>query len=166
MFSGCVGASSSRPIGIKLRKRLALSEWKVTKPPSDKGACSVSSIQESAQVLQHLLGAVALEQAERSGFCQRRSKLSGSSWVWGLVLGWLSNPQASLCALAQATACAGAVVSPQALEQRFNEAGAALLCSKRCWGRPLSTAWLGLVLGSGRAWSGASSGCWCKTAQR
>ncbi len=84
-------------------------------------------IQDSAVVLQDVLGEVAQQAARPSGFCVRRSKLRGEAWVQGLVFGWLAQPQATLCQLAQAAACAGAPVSPQAMERRFTAQGAALL---------------------------------------
>lgn len=62
-----------------------------------------------------------------SGFCQRTSPISSSAWVQGLVFGWLADPNASLSSLARALAVAGASVSPQAVQYRFGEAGAALL---------------------------------------
>ncbi|BCM91560.1 hypothetical protein IAD21_03435 [Abditibacteriota bacterium] len=65
--------------------------------------------------------------ARPSGFCQRQSRLSAGAWVQGLVFGWLSNPNASVSRLASAIAVAGAPVSPQAVQQRFGEAGATLL---------------------------------------
>lgn len=65
--------------------------------------------------------------ATSSGFCQRSSTISASAWVQGLVFGWLSNPNASLSSLARTFAVAGAPVSPQAVQQRFGEAGAKLL---------------------------------------
>lgn len=67
--------------------------------------------------------------ARPSGFCQRRSRLSASAWVQGLVFGWLANPKASVASLASAMAVAGAPISPQAVQQRFGEAGAQLLRS-------------------------------------
>ena len=62
-----------------------------------------------------------------SGFCQRASSIRPQAWVQGLVLGWLDNPHASVCALARALAVAGAPVSPQAVDKRFGVQGAALL---------------------------------------
>lgn len=62
-----------------------------------------------------------------SGFCRRRSRLSASAWVQGLVFGWLSNPRASVGSLARTIAVAGSSISAQAVQQRFSVAGAALL---------------------------------------
>lgn len=65
--------------------------------------------------------------AHSSGFCQRTSPITAQAWVQGLVFGWLAQPQASVKALACALAEAGADVTPQAVQQRFNEPGARLL---------------------------------------
>lgn len=65
--------------------------------------------------------------AVSSGFCQRTSPISASAWVQGLVFGWLSDPNATVSSLARALAVAGTPVSPQAVQQRFSEAGATLL---------------------------------------
>ena len=62
-----------------------------------------------------------------SGFCQRRSRVSASAFVQGLVFGWLQEPNASVSALARAVAVAGSPVSPQGLQQRFTWASATLL---------------------------------------
>lgn len=63
----------------------------------------------------------------RSGFRQRRSRITPAAWVQGLVFGWLSNPQASVSGLARSIAIAGANISPQAVQQRFSEASVELL---------------------------------------
>lgn len=74
---------------------------------------------------------VFLEETEKlgrcSGFCRRRSPITPQAWVQGLVFGWLADPQASVSALARSMALAGAVVTPQAVQQRFGQAGIQLL---------------------------------------
>ena len=87
----------------------------------------ISTVSEILGVLSQLFGPETAASACSSGFCQRRSKLSGQAFVQGLVFGWLNDPQARVCDLAAAVACAGVAISPQALQQRFNARSAALL---------------------------------------
>lgn len=87
----------------------------------------------SVNQISHELQELFLIECERlgrpSGFCRRSSPLHATAWVQGLVFGWLNQPQASVAALARAIAVAGSPVSPQAVQQRFGEAGACLLRS-------------------------------------
>jgi len=82
---------------------------------------------EVAEALQILFTNVANAAADRTGFVQRTSKLTGAAFVQGLTFGWLANPQATLEELAQAVGMAGVSLSPQALEQRFTPQAAACL---------------------------------------
>jgi hypothetical protein len=77
--------------------------------------------------LGHVFGPATEAFVRSSGFCQRRSALSGLAFVQGLVFGWLHDPQARVADLAHAIGCAGCAISPQALQQRFSPQGAALL---------------------------------------
>lgn len=70
---------------------------------------------------------VADSLARRSGFVQRRSKLTGSAFAQAVVFGWLANPQAALPELAQAAAATGVPISPQGLDQRCTEHAAGFL---------------------------------------
>ncbi len=58
---------------------------------------------------------------------QRTRKLTGSSLVQALVLGWLGQPDATLEALTQTAAGLGVPISPQGLDQRFTPATAPCL---------------------------------------
>ena len=58
-----------------------------------------------------------------------RAKFSASTLVQTLVLGWLAHPDATVEQLAQSAARVGGAASPQAIDQRFTPATAALLQS-------------------------------------
>jgi hypothetical protein len=82
---------------------------------------------EVAEALQIVFTSTANAAADRTGFVQRTSKLTGAAFVQALTFGWLANPQATLEELAQAAGTAGVSLSPQALEQRFTPQAAACL---------------------------------------
>jgi hypothetical protein len=77
--------------------------------------------------LQTLFISTANDLARRSGFVQRRSKLSGAVFAQAVVFGWLADPHAPLSALTQAAATAGVCISPQGLDQRCTESAAIFL---------------------------------------
>jgi hypothetical protein len=79
-----------------------------------------TTIPQLSQAMRQVLGEVAHLSALKSGFTQRRSKLSGAVFVQTLVLGWLNNPQASLESLTQTAAALGVKLSPQGLDYRFS----------------------------------------------
>ena len=85
------------------------------------------SLPQIATALEHVLTTVANEAAVATGFLRRRRVLTGATFVQGLVLGWLGQPDASLHALTQALVVRGAAISPQGLAQRFGPEAAALL---------------------------------------
>lgn len=89
----------------------------------------MQSLPQVATVLEYVLTCVADEAAVAVGFVRRRRVLSGATFVQGLVLGWLGQPQASLHQLTQALATRGVRISPQGLAQRFGPAAAALLAA-------------------------------------
>ena len=86
-----------------------------------------TSLQELAEILQQLLIIDANQLGRTSGFIQRQRKLTGSSFVQALVFGWQANPRASLEDLCQAACASGVTISPQGLQERLNERGAAFL---------------------------------------
>jgi hypothetical protein len=69
--------------------------------------------------LRTLLTTTARRLARVHGGVKRRSRFAGDTLVQTLVLGWLSNPQASLRQLCQMAAVRGVAITPQGLEQRF-----------------------------------------------
>lgn len=85
------------------------------------------SVNQISRELQELFIFECQRLGRSSGFCQRSSPLLATSWVQGLVFGWLEQPRASVAALARAIAVAGSPVSPQAVQQRFGKAEADLL---------------------------------------
>jgi DDE family transposase len=87
----------------------------------------MTTIPQVALAMQAVLGPVATDAARRSGFVQRRSKLSGARFVQALVFGWLANPRASLEELCQMAALLGVSLRPQSLDERFTERAAACL---------------------------------------
>lgn len=79
------------------------------------------SVNQISRELQELFISECQRLGRSSGFCQRSSPLLATSWVQGLVFGWLEEPRASVAALARAIAVAGSPVSPQAVQQRFGK---------------------------------------------
>lgn len=84
----------------------------------------MNTINTTARFMQSFLGPCAEDAGLKTGFVKRRSKLTGSLFVQTLVLGWLSNPNATLEELAQTAAARGVRISPQGLDQRFTMEGA------------------------------------------
>lgn len=87
----------------------------------------MASLAQVATAMQDVLTTVADQAARETGFIQRVRKWTGAIFVQTLVLGWLSNPAASLSELTQVAAKRGISVSPQGLAQRFGKAAADLL---------------------------------------
>jgi hypothetical protein len=67
-----------------------------------------------------VLTRAAARAGRKSGFVQRRSKLSASKWVQTLVFGYLANPQASLSELSQTARLCGCQITAQGLDERFS----------------------------------------------
>jgi hypothetical protein len=84
-------------------------------------------VTQVADAMQDVLTETADIIGRETGFIQRQRKLSGSSFAQTLVLGWLSNPDATLEELAQTAATLGVVISPQGLDDRFTPQGADFL---------------------------------------
>jgi hypothetical protein len=82
---------------------------------------------EVAEALPIVFTSTANAAADRTGFVQRASKLTGAAFVQAVTFGWLANPQATLEELAQAAGTVGVPLSPQALAQRFTPQAAACL---------------------------------------
>ncbi len=72
-----------------------------------------------AKSMQTILTVVADKMALKTGFVKRIRKLTGSIFLQTLVLGWLSNPDATLDELAQTAATLGLSITPQGLDKRF-----------------------------------------------
>lgn len=85
------------------------------------------TIPQVAQAMQTVLTSVADTAARTTRFVQRQSKLTGALFTQTLVFAFLSNPHASREELAQTAATLGLDITPQGLDQRMTEAGAACL---------------------------------------
>jgi len=84
-------------------------------------------IAKIAEAMQKVLGQVADEAGKATGFIKRQVKVTGSNFAKTLVLGWLSNPTASLEELCQTALDVGLEITPQGLDLRFTKTAAACL---------------------------------------
>lgn len=87
----------------------------------------MKSITSLPTILQNLLTTEADHAGVASGFVRRRRKLTGSSFVQTLVVGWLNRPAASLDNLTQTAALLPVAIRPQSLDERFTPQSAACL---------------------------------------
>jgi hypothetical protein len=87
----------------------------------------MASIAQVSEAMQTVLTTVADTAACATSFVQRASKLTGALFTQTLVLGFLSDPDSTREGLAQTAAALGLDISPQALDQRMTETGAACL---------------------------------------
>ena len=87
----------------------------------------MASIAQVSQAMQTVLTTVADAAARTTGFVQRVSKCTGALFTQTLVLGFLSNPQATREELAQTAATLGLTISQQGRDQRMTETAAACL---------------------------------------
>jgi hypothetical protein len=85
------------------------------------------TVPEVAAALESVFTTVADSAARATKFVQRQSKLTGAAFVQAVTLGWLAKPDASLEELAQCAAARGVRISPQGLDQRFNQRASACL---------------------------------------
>jgi hypothetical protein len=84
-------------------------------------------IRDLQQVLQLVLVDSATEHGLTSGWQRRRGQLSPSQFVQALVWGFLEAPEATVGHLTRVAHATGALVTPQALSQRFSERSVDLL---------------------------------------
>ena len=87
----------------------------------------MNKIPQISEAIQTVLTTTADASAQKTGFTKRQSKLTGSAFVQTLVLGWLSDPAASLDNLTSLAAQLGVSISAQGLDQRFSAHSAACL---------------------------------------
>ena len=81
----------------------------------------MTRITRVAKAMQAILVDKANELAVKTGFMRRERVLTGSSFVSGLMSGWIANSSSSLEGLSQAVGNAGTPISRQGLASRFNE---------------------------------------------
>lgn len=87
----------------------------------------MTTIPQVSQAMQTVLTSVADAAARTTKFVMRTSKLTGALFTQALVLGFLANPRATREQLAQTAVTLGVDISPQGIDQRMTEAGAACL---------------------------------------
>jgi DDE family transposase len=85
------------------------------------------SVTEIASAMQGLLTETARRLGRETQFVERASKLDGASFAQTCVLGWSEHPDASLSQLSQTAASVGVAISPQGLDQRFDQEAASFL---------------------------------------
>ena len=79
----------------------------------------MKTVTQVVKALQSILTTEAMTAAKETGAIQRQRKFTGASLAQTFVLGWLANPQATLEELAQTAGLCDAVLTPQAIDQRF-----------------------------------------------
>jgi hypothetical protein len=89
----------------------------------------METVAQVSQAMQTVLTTLAEEADVDLHYTKRPdlAKFSASTLVQTLVLGWLAHPEATVEQLTQTAATVGVDVSPQAIDQRFTFATAALL---------------------------------------
>lgn len=80
---------------------------------------STEEFKQSSEKLQGFLEKVATRASIKSGFMKRQRALTGEVFAKTWIIGNLEKPDATLNELAQVSAELGAVVSPQAINQRI-----------------------------------------------
>lgn len=84
-------------------------------------------LSDVATSMQEVLTTEADAIAEETDLVKRQRKFTGATFAQTLVLGWLSNPDATLDELTQTAAVLGVKISPQGLDQRFTQSSATFL---------------------------------------
>jgi hypothetical protein len=79
------------------------------------------------QAMKNVLCEAADRLARPTGFIQRQGKVTGANFAQTLVLGWMSDPNASLETLAQHAAEVGLQIRAQGLDERFTTRAAGFL---------------------------------------
>lgn len=87
----------------------------------------MTSVTEIATAMKSLLGETARRLGRETQFVERASKLDGASFAQTCVWGWTEHPDASLSQLSQTAASVGVAISPQGLDQRFDQEAASFL---------------------------------------
>jgi len=88
----------------------------------------MSTVPQVSEVMQRVLNEYPRLIERKTGFVQRSTvKLDGVTFVRGLVLCWMAEPEASYSQLRSCLAILGVDVTSQAVEQRFGPGSAELL---------------------------------------
>jgi len=85
-------------------------------------------ITQISEAMQRVLTESAEKAAKETGFIERQVKVTGANFCQTVVFGWLQEPEATLEALCQMGKVVGLEITPQGLDQRFNEAASRCLC--------------------------------------
>lgn len=85
------------------------------------------TISQVSKTMQTILCETVHEVAKECGLVRRQRKVTGANLCQTLVMGWLSNPAATLEELCQTGAAVGLEISPQGLDQRFTKETAEFL---------------------------------------
>jgi hypothetical protein len=85
------------------------------------------TIAQVSETMQTILSETAHKVAAESGLVKRHRKVNGANLCQTLVMGWLSNPAATLEELCQTGVAVGLEISPQGLDQRFTKETAVFL---------------------------------------
>ncbi len=104
----------------------------------------MNTIAQVAQAIQTILGPVSDQVANRTGFCQRSSKLTGSVFMQSMVFSGLGNAEWHYSDLVASALNAGVQVTKQGLAQRFTPASAT-------FARQVLEVAVGTVIQSGRS---------------
>ena len=84
-------------------------------------------ITELSDKMHAVLNKVAEAAAEKKELIKRKGKITGANLCQTLVLGWWQNPDATLEELTQVGKSVGLQISPQGLNQRWNQTTASFL---------------------------------------
>lgn len=88
----------------------------------------MSTVSQVSEAMQWVLNEYPHSIEKKTGFVQRSTAiLDGVTFVRGLVLGWMAEPEASYSQLRSCLATLGVDITSQALEQRFGPASVELL---------------------------------------
>jgi len=114
------------PIRVKLGKMRVLS-YTLESPQTNERITPTMTVSRTARAMQEMLWRRADQLGWETGFMERERKLTGSSFVTGLVSGWQNDPDSSVAGLAQAVGNAGTPITRQGLDQRFDAKAVALM---------------------------------------
>lgn len=87
----------------------------------------MASVAEIGSAMKSLLTETARRLGRETKFVERASKLDGAGFAQTCVLGWWEHPDASLSQLSQGAASVGVAITPQGVDQRFDQEAASLL---------------------------------------
>src|SRR5688500_5657296 len=131
MYSSQQGMGVRFPIPIRIKRsehdESSCGIMRVVDPLMTNRSFPMPIINQVADALQDVFGAVAQRLARDTRFVQRESKLGGAHFVQTLVFTYLANPNATLEELSQTAAALGVAITPEGLTQRFTAQAATFL---------------------------------------